>query len=326
MRTPEMTLIFEGKDITRDISKYLLGLTYTDYAHGKADSLEIRLEDRDGIWKSGWFPEKGAKLEPYLEYEGNKVKLGTFEIDEVEASSPPDIIIMRGVSSFISKSFRLEKKSKTWENINLKGIVQEIAQQHGFTIFFDGEDEMLDKISQKEESDLSFLKRICEEHGKNIKVAEEKIIIFEGKRFDVKPSVKSFERGKSGILSFSLRSKATDIYRGAEVCYFDSDKKQEVKYTFLLEDTGIGSILKVNKRAKSLAEAEKLAKNELRKKNRFEVSGELQIVGDITLFAGVNISLSGFGVFDGNYFVEQTTHAVESGYTTSLNIRKVLCY
>jgi len=326
MRRPQIRLIFDNKDITRDVINYLLEFSYDDYAHGKADNVEIKLEDIDGIWKSNWFPQKGLKMIPYIDYNGIKVKCGEFEIDEIEASSAADVITIKGISSFVSKSLRMQKNNKNWEHIGLKDIAGQIARKHDFSLFFDGDDVYFNKISQKNESDLHFLKRICEQTGMHIKVSERKIVVFEAKSYDEKKPLKTFVRGKSDILSFNLRTKSSDIYRGCVVQYFDEEKKKNVEYYYEIKDMHVGQILKINKRAHSLAEAERLAKCELRNKNQFEVEGSIETEGDISLFGGQNIALSGFGVFDGNYFIEEARHTISAKYTTTLNIRKVLCY
>jgi hypothetical protein len=38
----------------------------------------------------------------------------------------------------------------------------------------------------------------------------------------------------------------------------------------------------------------------------------------------MTVAMSGFGVFDGKYFVKKTTHAVGGKYTTKAEIRSVL--
>jgi phage protein D len=72
----------------------------------------------------------------------------------------------------------------------------------------------------------------------------------------------------------------------------------------------------------------KLAQRSLRSKNKNEVTGLLDMIGHPGMRAGLNINVSGYGDFDGKYFVEKAMHsqAVGSGYTTSVSIRKVLGY
>ena len=90
----------------------------------------------------------------------------------------------------------------------------------------------------------------------------------------------------------------------------------------------MGHVLKVTQRVESLADAINRARNALRRKNKSEVKGTLDLMGSPTLLAGLNITLEGFGVFDGKHFIEEARHNCDAGagYTTTLTTRKVLPY
>jgi phage protein D len=53
-RRTEIQLVFEGVDISADINKYLLTMTYTDNEEDKTDDLQISLDDRENIWLGQW--------------------------------------------------------------------------------------------------------------------------------------------------------------------------------------------------------------------------------------------------------------------------------
>jgi phage protein D/uncharacterized protein YraI len=53
-RSSRADIIFQGVDITKDVSPYLLSATYTDNEDGETDDLQIKLQDRDGIWLENW--------------------------------------------------------------------------------------------------------------------------------------------------------------------------------------------------------------------------------------------------------------------------------
>lgn len=53
-RRASVNLCFDGVDITTDISKYLLSVSYTDCEENEADDLQIKLADRDGVWLTQW--------------------------------------------------------------------------------------------------------------------------------------------------------------------------------------------------------------------------------------------------------------------------------
>jgi len=333
IRKARISLIYEGKDITKDVEDYVVSLVYTDYAHGKSDSLEVTFEDRDRLWQSSWFPEKGAKLKAEIvltNWNGSgtkKLPCGVFTIDEVELNGPPDRVNVKAVSALVTTALRLEKHTKAYENTSLRQIANDIAGRHGLQLFFEGEDVQFKRIDQREESDLAFLKRISEANGFYVKVAEEKLILYESKTFDSRPPVLTLKRGESQIKNYRFSSKAFEVYKACEVKYWDAEKKEVLTYRFEPEDAPeVGHVLKINERVESRAEAEKRAKAELRKKNRNELTAEITLLGNPSLSAGLNIRLEGFGVYDGVYAIETARHEVSQGYTTTIKLRKVLTY
>ena len=53
-RRTDVEINFDGTDITSSIRPYLLSVTYTDNEEDEADDLQIRLQDRDGVWLTKW--------------------------------------------------------------------------------------------------------------------------------------------------------------------------------------------------------------------------------------------------------------------------------
>ena len=45
MLQPTFKLEYNKKDITKDISDYVLNINYTDFEHGQSDEVEIIFED-----------------------------------------------------------------------------------------------------------------------------------------------------------------------------------------------------------------------------------------------------------------------------------------
>lgn len=53
-RRTAVEIAFDGVDITGSIAPYLLSATYVDNEEDAADDLQIKLQDRDGIWTEKW--------------------------------------------------------------------------------------------------------------------------------------------------------------------------------------------------------------------------------------------------------------------------------
>ncbi len=53
-RRTVLQVFFDGVDISADLQKYLLNLSYTDNEEDEADDLQIKLHDRDDLWLESW--------------------------------------------------------------------------------------------------------------------------------------------------------------------------------------------------------------------------------------------------------------------------------
>ena len=134
MLVPIFELFYEKKNITKDVSKYVTSIEYTDAEHGESDELQISFEDSDKLWQSSWIPTKGDSLRAYIGYEAEKLlNCGVFEIDELEYDTPPDVVTVKGLATGIKKPLR-QKNSVAYEDKTLKQIANEIANKHGLTL------------------------------------------------------------------------------------------------------------------------------------------------------------------------------------------------
>lgn len=61
---------------------------------------------------------------------------GTFELDSVDASGPPTKITLKGTSIPYTSKMRVERKSKAWENTNLKVIAEQIASESNLKLMY----------------------------------------------------------------------------------------------------------------------------------------------------------------------------------------------
>lgn len=102
-------------------------------------------------------------------------------------------------------------------------------------------------------------------------------------------------------------------------------KPEVVVYTYVDPNVGDnGQEFSFKKRCNSLAEAQRVCKNKLRELNLRQTTGNLNLIGNTTLQAGCVVALVGFGVFDGNFIIEEAHHNLSaSGYITSLSLRRV---
>ena len=71
--------------------------------------------------------------------------------------------------------------------------------------------------------------------------------------------------------------------------------------------------------------AKQKAKSKLREKNKWEKEAEFVLVGDPGYLSGLCVQLLGFGIFDGQWFIDTSRHSIsEEGYITALQMHMAL--
>lgn len=252
---------------------------------------------------------------------------GTFEIDSVDMSGPPDKVTVKSTSIPYTSKLRMEKKSRAWEKYTLKGIGQQIADESGLKLMYEASDNpQYKRKEQVQTSDIKFLQSLCHAAGMALKVTTMTIVIYDAAEYDGKPAIKTFTKGSSDIISYKFGTKLTDTaYTSCHVSYTDPDTKETIEYTYTPDSSiGTGQVLEVNEKVRSTEEAKTLAKKRLREKNTQEYTGSLKVVGDVSLVAGVTIKVKGFQQFDRKYKVTQARHSLLNGYTVDLSLKQVL--
>ncbi|MFC3802801.1 phage late control D family protein [Cohnella sp. GCM10012308] len=333
-RRAVLVLSYNGKDVSADIAKSLLSFSYTD-ATGMLDDLEISLEDRERNWQGAWTPDAGDRIKAEIRTinwagpgEIKSLPLGSFEVDSGNVSGPPDTVTIRAVSLPNNGTAKLEKRSKSWEKTALKTVAAEIAKRAGLTLLYETKDNpSYDRLQQTEQSDLSFLQDTANREGLAIKVSGSKLVLFDEFTYEQKATIATIKRGTDDVTGYQFDWSTTNAaYRSCTVSYTNAKSKKTVSVTFTPAGAPkTGPVLKVNEQADSQAAALRLARIRLREKNKEYGKGSLQLMGDIRMAAGLTVQVKGWGKYDGKYIIVSARHVVgSSGYTTDLEIRKVL--
>lgn len=323
VKKPVFFLEYEQKDITAYITPFVLSVTYTDYEHGKSDEIEIQVEDREHLWKSSWYPAKGDVLTLKIGYEGEGLlPCGSFEIDEIELSAPPDTVTLRGLGTNIKKALRQEN-TKAYENMSLKEIASEIAQKHGLKLVGEIKDIKIRRITQKQERDIAFLKRLAEDYGYVFKITDGKLVFYEVEKLESADSI--FVIDRKDMISFSLRDKTHELYKACEVSYHDPKSKRLITHTVEAEGIVKGDVLKIHERCENKEQAIAKAKAALVRKNGLQTEGSITVIGNPKLVAGSNIEITGLYALSGKYHIKSSRHTIDraSGYKTELEVKRV---
>lgn len=124
---------YDGVNITTDISKYLIDFIYTDNVTGKADEIDLVLNDSEELFQNQWFPDKKSTITARIIQDGITLECGTFFIDEVTLQLFPDQMTWHCVS--VDPNSQLgTKKHKGFSKITLLEIAKDIAGNHGLKV------------------------------------------------------------------------------------------------------------------------------------------------------------------------------------------------
>lgn len=324
--SPKVTVLYNGKDITADLSSSLLSVTYEDKSEGESDEISLTLEDSAHLWKGSWYPTKGDTLEVTIAF-GAILKCGTFEIDEIELSGPPDVVSIRGLAAGIKKALRT-KKSRGYDEQTLKQIAEKVAKDNGLTIDGKIPDIRFNRITQHRETDLGFLKRIGYEYGVLFSVRDKKLTFTT--MYDVEKGKAVLTLSRNDLSSFSLRDKTSDTFKKAKVRYHNpADNKvvenEQGSADLEYENATAEDTLEIRTKAETPQQAEAKAKAALYRANSRQQEGRIATEGNTLLLAGNAIELIGLGVLSGKYTILSSTHRVDrnSGYSTDCDVKKI---
>ena len=343
----------EEKDISEELMKYLLSVDYTNNMTDQVDDVSLTLEDRAELWANDWYPAPGAKVKITFFVLGRKsvtdgvetFEVGTYEVDQIELQGMPTTVEVKAVSAEAESTLRGEKKNRTWENITVKAVAEDIAKQNNLTVAWHCQDNpTLDHTEQSDESDLEFLKKVVKDAGFCLKIETQRVIIFDEQEQEKgEPAIIFYHPGTKdqqqqdeqqtggdkkkevdSFFSYRITAKTRDVYSSCHVRYKDGKKGAVIEGTFKAPNRDKGKTLEVNEQVKDTAEAERLAKKRLREKNKEELTANFSLYGDFIYAAGMLVELKNFGKASGKYIITKVQHAISGGYTCSIDMRRCL--
>lgn len=237
-RNIRVIVIFNKVDISDEIAHSISSLNYTDNSKNAIDDLEIELENLDYRWLKEWYSDEDAQLlvgiHEELETETNFWDLGTFYVDEPTFEDQK--LTLKCLALPLDQNIRDQKNSVAWERVTLKELVMQIANKHEMNAELYAENVFFERLDQNKETDLAFINRVVKEIGLNMKVSDDKIIIFDDEEMEKNDTIEVFNIKDYRIRSFSLKKKNKEIYDKVEVSYYDPDKKKVVKEIITKEE------------------------------------------------------------------------------------------
>lgn len=307
------------------MSEYNEGFSYTDSASGESDTISITLTNIDLRWANKWMPKKGDKLtatiiEKSWDKAGQKKSFycGKFCLDDLNYSGPELTCTIGGVSVPEGNAFRSTGRSKIWKKVTLKEISAEIAKRYHFELQYTGETIKLGTIEQNNESDSSFLAKVCQDYGMAIKIYNGKIVLYDKGSFEARKPVATLK--KSDLQEWNYNATLVGTYTGATIKYTSGKNDKEMKCI-----VGSGKrMLNLNEKVESLQEAQLKACAKVNRENEKAVTMSVTIMANNRIVAGSTINIEGLYYLSGKYFVDKVTHNISSdgAYTMLLELHK----
>jgi uncharacterized protein len=325
VRTPAWLLNYAGVNITADASVMVTEFSYSDKAEDHSDELQVTLADRGRQWQSSWFPTRGDTVTAQIGYQGEQMlDCGSFQVDELELTGPPDTFHLKCIAAGITQSLRT-KRSAGYEGNTLLDVANLVAQRNGMTLVGAPENinVQFDRITQKHETDLQFLHRLAIAHNYDFSVRGTQLIFYSRTALENMATIATVLR--TSVKSFEFKTKTQQIYKSASATYQNPDQKQLIAASTSDNEAPTADNRHVIARIENPQTAQLKADGALHQENKDEVTARIAAEGTILLVAGVNITIVGFGKFDGTWHVESSRHRLErsSGYTTEIEARQL---
>lgn len=334
------------KDITSQLAPRLITLTHIDNSGFEADSLELELDDADGLLE---LPNRGAELTLKLGWHGKQPNdKGRFIVDEIEHVGTPDRITVRARSADFRDSLNT-RREQSWHDTTLGQIIEAIANKNNL-IARTGADlasQRVDHIDQTTESDVSFLARLAKQYGASVAVKEKRLIFArpgKGKTVSGEDfTVLSITRSAGDQHRFSVNDR--NAYTGVTASWQDTRKPEEKKKSTVKRKTeadppptvmaptpqksdplvgSSGNVFVLNRPYKNKASAEQAAKATWDRIQRGVAQFSINLaIGREDLYAARPVRVSGFKsrINEAEWIIKKVTNKVDSnGFTTVVEL------
>lgn len=329
---PVVEVVYNGRDISADLAPYLVRWTFVDRMTGEADTLDIELGQTRADatkWLDDWYPDKGMEITSRFGYtHGELVPAGSFDVDEVEITSPPLAVRLRAQSAGVSKAVRT-RIGRAYENTTLSGVLSAIAARMGAKLAGRIDpDPAIERVTQYQETDWQFALRLAREYGYVIKLTNNNRTLAVARLADDQPPVRVLL--PSDMTRFAYRDQITSVPARTAVRHHDAKTGELIVYRIDAK----GQVVPVDKtsadtrvkiaRASSTQDAAARARAEMERHALDKTALEVTLPGDPRLAAGLAVDVRELGRASGRYVIVEARHDIaRDGYQTSLRLKRI---
>jgi phage protein D len=317
--TPDYRITVNGRNITPTLNGLLISLTLTDERSEKADQLDITLDDSDGKLA---LPPRGAIVEVWLGFKDDLVKKGTFTVDEITHSGPPDRVVIRARSADFKKVLKT-KREQSWHNIGLGDMLTTLAKRNALipAIHHTLAGERVEHIDQANESDINLINRLGRHYDAVANIKAGRLLFTPAGSADT-ASAKNIPpviitRNQGDTHNYAIVDRQND-YTGVQANW-----NEKAHGTLQKEIAGEpGNVKVIRHTHRSAHEAQKAATNEWAKMTRAGATFSLTLaVGDARLYPETPITAIGFKkeIDNTEWLLVRLVHSMgDSGFMTEL--------
>lgn len=330
-RNTYVKLKYKGNG-TMDITGEYSDCTIVDCASGEADTISVSLCNKDGKWlKKAYFPRSSDYIKATIVTEkwnddSEKKKTfyyGKFVTDQITSSGFPSTAALGGISIPLHTGFNVTQRNRTYKKTSLKSVLQIIAKRARVKLVFDASNHKIDEVSQDGNTDLEFAFSLCSDYGCCLKLYNGKMIVYDQTAYERRERrfiLKKSEIGDDSTYSFTR--SISKVYDSVKFQY-QNKKGKNITYNYKIPGRTAKRTLFISSSADSHADAEKKAKAQLASTLREAITASFTLMGNPQYKACMVFAVSGFGQFDGRYFIDKVTHSFsDEGYTSSIECHK----
>lgn len=271
--TPNYTLLLNGSPVSDVFKRAVIEIGIKDEVELVSDELTLKLT------KPIDKPLFGDRFEFALGYGSERFDFGSFTVQTVNESVLSYTIQATGVDYGSSLK---EKKNKSYENLSLKELVEQLANRNGLDVRCDFDDLFFKYISQTHESDLNFLRRLSEKYGAIFNI-KKNTVVFLKKTTETLTEV-SFD--VNALVDLNIKHLAKIYYNSCQTLHWNTKENKKVETT-----VGSGDPIFIMKGFFNTQDEAKIAaKNKLKTLQADTVQGSFQAVG-VKLYAGWRVRL-----------------------------------
>lgn len=160
---PLFAITVNGQNITQVLDGRLVNLTLTDNRGFEADTVDITLDDSDGLLD---LPARGAKIALSLGWEDSGlIDKGEYTVDEIEHSGAPDQLSIRGRAADLMAEGLSTKRERSFHQKTVSDILRSVAADGGLSVKVGAglAAQVIDHLDQTAESNLNLITRLAQQ-------------------------------------------------------------------------------------------------------------------------------------------------------------------